>query len=53
MSSQDPFHIEFEPRRRGDKVAFHKLLEAEAQLRNLNYLLTLLTNELKIHLHEI
>jgi hypothetical protein len=53
MSSQDPFHIEFEPRRRGDKVAFHKLLEAEAQLRNLNHLLTLPTNELKIHLHEI
>jgi len=52
-ANQDPLHIEYEPIRRGDKLAFRNLLEAEARLRNLNHLLTLPTNELRVNLHEI
>jgi len=34
-ANRDPLHIEYEPIRRGEKVAYRNLLEMEAKVRNL------------------
>jgi hypothetical protein len=52
-SISDPFHIEYQPASRSDRVSFRNLLDAEARLRGFNDWTTLSIAELKLQLHEV
>jgi uncharacterized protein CbrC (UPF0167 family) len=52
-SISDPFHIEYQPQSRQDRILFRNLLDAEARLRGFNEWNNLNVAELKLQLHEV